>query len=51
MFTKLNKYLQGAALSFIAASASQAATEMLDQVVAIVDDDVVMASELRVSPC
>lgn len=47
MFTRLSRYLQGAALSLIAASASQAATEMLDQVVAIVDDDVVMASELR----
>jgi len=47
LFTRLSRYLQGAALSLIAASASQAATEMLDQVVAIVDDDVVMASELR----
>jgi len=47
LFIRLSKYLQGAALSLIVASASQAATEMLDQVVAIVDDDVVMASELR----
>jgi peptidyl-prolyl cis-trans isomerase SurA len=35
------------AAGIAAASASQAATEMLDQVVAIVDDDVIMASELR----
>ena len=29
------------------ASLTQAATEILDQVVAIVDDDIIMASELR----
>jgi peptidyl-prolyl cis-trans isomerase SurA len=35
------------ALCVVIGIGSQAATEMLDQVVAIVDDDVVMASELR----
>jgi len=35
------------ATGIIAASAAQAATQMIDQVVAIVDDDVIMASELR----
>jgi len=35
------------AASLLVAPLVQAATEMLDQVVAIVDDDVVMASELR----
>ena len=33
--------------AIIAAPTPQAATEMIDQVVAIVDDDVIMASELR----
>ena len=37
----------GLASSFVAAPITHAATEMLDQVVAIVDDDIVMASELR----
>lgn len=37
----------GLATSLLTAAASQAQTEILDQVVAIVDDDVVMASELR----
>ena len=37
----------GLASSLAAAPITQAATEMLDQVVAIVDDDIVMASELR----
>ena len=44
------KQLLGAATMIAAIGwlpASQAATEMLDQVVAIVDDDVIMASELR----
>jgi peptidyl-prolyl cis-trans isomerase SurA len=46
-------YLRGAllacgiALSGVVAPVAQAATEILDQVVAIVDDDVIMASELR----
>ena len=35
------------ATGIIAASATQAAIQLLDQVVAIVDDDVIMASELR----
>jgi len=35
------------ALGLLAAPLAQSATEMLDQVVAIVDDDVIMASELR----
>ncbi len=37
----------GLAIGLAAAQLGQAATEMLDQVVAIVDDDVIMASELR----
>ena len=37
----------GLASSLAAAPFTHAATEMLDQVVAIVDDDIVMASELR----
>ncbi|MAT93520.1 MAG: molecular chaperone SurA [Halioglobus sp.] len=36
-----------AAAVFIFAAHAQAATEIIDQVVAIVDDDVIMASELR----
>ncbi|MEZ5569717.1 MAG: peptidylprolyl isomerase [Halioglobus sp.] len=36
-----------AALLLVCTSFSQAATEIIDQVVAIVDDDVIMASELR----
>ena len=47
---KFKALLQGAALSFglmAGAQSALAATEMLDQVVAIVDDDVIMASELR----
>ena len=41
--------LLGACLAFAAATThlSQAATEVLDQVVAIVDDDIILASELR----
>ncbi len=35
------------AATTLTGTASQAATEMLDQVVAVVDDDVIMASELR----
>ena len=35
------------AWGLLAAPVMQAATEILDQVVAIVDDDVIMASELR----
>ena len=35
------------AAALITAPMTQAATEMIDQVVAIVDDDVIMASELR----
>jgi len=37
----------GLTSSLVAVPITQAATEMLDQVVAIVDDDIVMASELR----
>lgn len=37
----------GMGLGMVWANAAPAATEMLDQVVAIVDDDVIMASELR----
>ncbi len=37
----------GLAISLVAAPLIQAATEILDQVVAIVDEDVIMASELR----
>lgn len=37
----------GLATSLLAAPLAPAATEVLDQVVAIVDDDVIMASELR----
>ncbi len=37
----------GLAILLAAAPLAQAATEMLDQVVAIVDDDIIMASELR----
>jgi peptidyl-prolyl cis-trans isomerase SurA len=44
-----NKWLLNALLAtaVVFAPLTQAATEMLDQVVAIVDDDVIMASELR----
>lgn len=44
-----NKWLINALLAtaVVFAALTQAATEMLDQVVAIVDDDVIMASELR----
>ena len=44
-----NKWLISALLvtAVVVAPFTQAATEMLDQVVAIVDDDVIMASELR----
>ncbi|MEM1402835.1 MAG: peptidylprolyl isomerase [Pseudomonadota bacterium] len=46
MFTKIHRVLAfGAAI--MAAGYAYGATEMLDQVVAIVDDDVIMASELR----
>ena len=34
-------------LAVLATSPAQAATEVIDQVVAIVDDDIIMASELR----
>ena len=34
-------------IATVTAPAAQAATEILDQVVAIVDEDVIMASELR----
>lgn len=37
----------GTATLLLAAASGQAQTQMLDQVVAIVDDDVIMASELR----
>ena len=37
----------GLAINLVAAPLIQAATEILDQVVAIVDEDVIMASELR----
>ena len=47
MFTNVCRSLRALLLALVAASTSHAATEMLDQVVAIVDDDVVMASELR----
>ena len=45
----LSKWLVNTLLAtaLLAAPFTQAATEMLDQVVAIVDDDVIMASELR----
>jgi len=45
----IKQVLQGAGLAALIAvgSLAQAATETLDQVVAIVDDDIVMASELR----
>ena len=44
-----NKWFISALLAtaVVFAPLTQAATEMLDQVVAIVDDDVIMASELR----
>ena len=44
-----NAFVRAAALALglLAAPLAQSATEMLDQVVAIVDDDVIMASELR----
>jgi peptidyl-prolyl cis-trans isomerase SurA len=44
--TRLSKLL-AAGLIALASAATHSATEMLDQVVAIVDDDVIMASELR----
>lgn len=53
MLTEFNKLLQTrsrtffATLGLIVGTAAGAATEMLDQVVAIVDDDIIMASELR----
>ena len=37
----------GLATTIVAAPAPRAATEVIDQVVAIVDDDIIMASELR----
>jgi peptidyl-prolyl cis-trans isomerase SurA len=45
----INTLLQivGLAIVLAANSAANAATEILDQVVAIVDDDIIMASELR----
>jgi peptidyl-prolyl cis-trans isomerase SurA len=51
LLTRLTERLAAAALALtlflLQTGAARAATEMLDQVVAIVDDDVVMASELR----
>lgn len=47
---KNRKLIQGLCLGlslFLAGAFSQAATQMLDSVVAIVEDDVIMASELR----
>jgi len=43
------RFLQAVALAgaLLAGQCAQAATEIIDQVVAIVDDDVIMASELR----
>jgi peptidyl-prolyl cis-trans isomerase SurA len=45
----IKSFLLGASLAatFFAAPLAQSATQMLDQVVAIVDDDIIMASELR----
>ena len=47
MRTSINKWVATIALALSPTAPLLAATEMLDQVVAIVDDDVVMASELR----
>jgi peptidyl-prolyl cis-trans isomerase SurA len=51
LLTALNKHccslLATGGLLLASAGLTQAATEMLDQVVAVVDDDVIMASELR----
>jgi peptidyl-prolyl cis-trans isomerase SurA len=46
---KFNQLLlaAGVAATLLAVGNAQSATEVLDQVVAIVDDDIVMASELR----
>lgn len=47
MYINVSKYIGAVLLSLAVSTGAIAATEMLDQVVAIVDDDVVMASELR----
>lgn len=47
MFINARKLLATALLLLTTSGVGHAATEMIDQVVAIVDDDVVMASELR----
>jgi len=45
--TKILLLCASLAAAIIVAPGLQAATEVMDQVVAIVDDDVIMASELR----
>ena len=47
MITRLLQLSLGLLLALLATAPVQAATEVIDQVVAIVDDDIIMASELR----
>ena len=47
MITRLPQLSLGLLLALLATAPVQAATEVIDQVVAIVDDDIIMASELR----
>jgi len=47
VITRLLQLSLGLLLALLATAPVQAATEVIDQVVAIVDDDIIMASELR----